>query len=448
MGKSLQIWNASATQINIYYLFVILSFFYFTIKYRNHLFLIYVILIFYTGLFSFLGKNIADLYKIIILGFSLYWIFKTNPIVLNRKTLPVIISFTLFTTAFFITAYVNNDYFTITFSQYSRYFVFVILFFVLRKYQNNSNFKIPLDRLIVEILLVQIVLSAIKILIMGGPREGLVGTITAQGGAAATSLPLLGFIFYWLLKKGKFSRKDWYYIFGLIFIGFAGGKRAIWFIMPVIIAAFIYYVPKHAIPIKYLISTLFIVPLIFYFGLRLSPSLNPDHKIWGSFDLQYTIDYVDYYNVGEFENDEAPKRGRVNSTLFVFQDLFTQDIAKTDWYGSGLRFMYASNFEEFSQMGFDITHKGSATGVYQTLIANGYMGVFTFLFFATSLILFTKHKGIRNVLLFLFLWEYLFYTGIILREYSLAFLLIYIIVFSKYEIPNQTNKKVVLKPSI
>lgn len=442
MGENLQIWATSASQINLYYIFVLLSFFYLIIKYKNNLFFVYVLLFFYTGLFSVFSKSIFDYYKIIITVFTIYWIYKLNPIKINSKSNLRIFSFILFSFAFLLTAYLNNDYFTISFSQYSRYFVFFGLFYLLIKVQQNSSLTNQLNKLIFEILLVQIVLSVIKIIIIGGPRESLVGSVSSQGGAPATTLPILGFIFVWIKNKGILNRKDWLFIIGLIFIGFAGAKRAVWFIMPFIIAAFMYYVPKVVLPKKYIIISLVLVPLIFYFGLRLSPTLNPDHKIWGKFDLQYALDYTEYYSLGDFDEGETPTRGRINSAMLVFEDLLLKEKESADWFGHGLRFMFASTFEEFSQMGFDISHKGSATGVYQTLIANGYLGVFTFLFFVISLIAFTRNKRVRNVLLFLFLWEYLFYTGIIMREYSVAFLFIYAITFAKS--PMEKGNKLIL----
>jgi len=430
MGGNLNIWATSAAQINLYFVFVLISFIYLLVKNRHSSFFIYILLFFYVGLFSVFSKSVFDLYKIVLTVLTVYWIYRLNPIKMQSKYFFVILSFIIFTFTFLFTAFINNDYFTISFSQYSRFFIFFVIFFIFIKVKADPELTNKLNRLIFDILFIQILLSIIKVLIIGGPRESLVGSITSQGGAAATSLPILGFIFLWIKNKGVLNRKDWFFIIGLIFIGFAGAKRAIWFIMPITIAAFMYYIPKKSIPTKYVIQILVLVPLVFYLGVRLSPTLNPDRKIWGRFDLQHTLDYAEYYSVGDFDEEETPTRGRVNSTTLVFEDLFTKKLEKEDWFGHGLRFIFASSFEEFKEMGFDISHKGSATGVYQTLIANGYLGIFSFLFFSLSLLFYNNVFRIRVVLLLLFLWEYLFYTGIMFRDYALAVLIIYAIVFS------------------
>jgi hypothetical protein len=277
--------------------------------------------------------------------------------------------------------------------------------------------------------------------------ESIVGSIASQGGANATVFPILGFMFLWLKNKGKFEAKDWLFTFGLAFIGFVSLKRAIWFIMPILMVLVLFYIPKQKIPLKVAILSLFFVPLVFYIGVRSNPTLNKEGTFGGSFDLNYVFDYAQNYMFGSKDNKQTGQ-GRGGATLMVYNKLVSGVVTEKDWLGYGLRFMYATDYAEFDEMEFGINGKGAATGFFQTFVSNGYVGIVATIFFVLSLLYKTKNKRLRNVLFGIFCWEYFFYTGIILRELSLSFLLIYIVLFSgtDYKVINKsirTNKIVV-----
>ena len=77
-----------------------------------------------------------------------------------------------------------------------------------------------------------------------------------------------------LKKDGLLKRIDWLLVIGLLFIGFESNKRAIWFIMPVIIALMVLYVPRIKVSTKIIFLSIVAVPLVFYLGVRLTPTLN------------------------------------------------------------------------------------------------------------------------------------------------------------------------------
>ena len=150
-----------------------------------------------------------------------------------------------------------------------------------------------------------------------GLNESVVGSIASQGGAIATSLPILGLFFIWYKRRGVFKRKDWIFIVGLIFIGFVSNKRAIWFIFPMMLALLMFYVPKRKIPLNTAIMSIVAIPFVFYLGVRLNPTLNREHKIWGSFNWNYTINYAGTYSFGEQETEEKGV-GRGGATLLLY----------------------------------------------------------------------------------------------------------------------------------
>jgi hypothetical protein len=272
-----------------------------------------------------------------------------------------------------------------------------------------------------------------------GLAESLVGSIGSQGGALATPLPIMAFMFLWLIRQGRLQSKDWWIILGFMFIGFVSLKRAIWFIMPIIFFLFVFYIPKRKIPNKILILSLFFVPLIFYLGVRYNPSLNKEGAIGGSFDPKYAVDYAQNYMFGAKDNKESGT-GRGGATLLLYNKLVRNEISSRDWFGYGLRYIYATDYEQFEEFNFGISTKGAATGVFQSYVSSGYIGILATFLFALSLLVKTRNRRLKYVIIGFFFWEYFFYTGIVLRENSLSFLLTYLILYSDKELA-VTNKK-------
>jgi hypothetical protein len=300
------------------------------------------------------------------------------------------------------------------------------------KYFNDNNLKDLLDKLIYDLLLIQILLTIAKFFIIG-LNESVVGSIASQGGAIATSLPILGVFFIWYKKNGVFERKDWVFIIGLMFIGFVSYKRAIWFILPMVLVLLMFYVPKRKIPGKMILISLVAIPLVFYLGVRLNPTLNKENKTWGSFEWDYAINYAKTYSFGE-EDSRDKGAGRGGATLLLFDNFLNGNLQGKDWIGYGLRFMYATDYAEFSELELGISGKGAATGVFQTFVSNGYIGIIATIWFAISMLIYTKNRRLRIVLISFFCWEYFFYTGIVFREPALSFLLIYIVLFSPMKV--------------
>jgi hypothetical protein len=421
------LWEDSGWKLKSYYLIVLVALIYILFKYRKHKFSILIILIFFNGLFAFYGKNLQNVYKIVLVMLTLYWLIRTDPFKYSNSN-TIIISFVFFTLTFLYTSFKNNDYFFIIFSQYSRYFILFSLFFILKKYCHIESFRQWLEKLIYDLLLIQVILSVAKFIIIG-LRESIVGSVGSQGGALATSLPMVGFMFLWLKEKGKLNNNDWFFTLGLAFIGFMSMKRAIWFTLPVLIAMLMFYVPKRKIPNKVVAFSLLIVPLFFYFGIRLNPFLNKEGKIWGSFDPEYAVNYAKVYSFGDKDQTEKGT-GRGGAALLLFENFVKFDFNKKDWMGYGLRFIYATDYDTFQELNLGINHLGSATGAFQTMVSNGYIGIIAFLWFVLSMLIKTNNKRLRIVILLFFFWEYFFYTGIVIRELSLSFLLIYVVLFS------------------
>lgn len=340
----------------------------------------------------------------------------------------VVIYFFLFSISFMLSSFINQDNLTLILNQYSKYFILFLLLFILKSHSDFRSlfFSEKIRRLVTDLIIVQGLLTILKLYLLG-LNESIVGSISYIGGASGTVFPVLGFIFLWGIKKGKLEKKDWVIVFLLLLVGYASMKRAIWFILPFVIFLFYYFVPKKRLS-KNFLYVIPILPLIFYLGVRINATLNPDNSFWGRFDLNYSLNYAKGYTFGE--GRETSKKGRGGATIQLVEKLFTLDYSQSDLIGMGLKPMYTTDYEEFDRLGFKIGHKGSATGVFQTYVTSGFIGVLFTLLFIASILKKIKNKRLRYVIIAIFCWEYFFYTGIIMRTQSLSFLLVYFIIYS------------------
>ena len=413
----------------LFYGVMLLSFVYSILKFRKSVFYIFIILLFYDGMFAYAGVEIWNIYKILLPLFAFYCFIKHGvPFRISGIEKLIILSFLLFSISFLFSSYLNGDYFNITFSQYSKYLNLLLTFFILKKIEVNSDSFEKVERLIFSLLIIQIILTVIKFYVWG-LRESVVGSINFTGGATATVLPVLGFIFIWLKRRGNLKNKDWLFVILLMFIGFVSLKRAVWFIMPVVIFLFSFYVSKRVIP-KIFLLAIPLIPLIFYFGVRLNPTLNKEGKTWGSYDLDFVINYTKDYTFGIEKGRQKKGYGRGGATILLVDNLVNKNLDNNALFGYGLTKMYTTDYEQFNDLNLGISMKGSAAGIFQSYVTDGYIGLFSTLLFSISLLMYVKDRRMRIALMIIFFWEYLFYTGIILRSQALSFLFIYIIVFS------------------
>lgn len=419
----------------VYFSFVIISFIYLMFKYHRSAESIFIILCFYSGLAAYLGKLIENPYKVILALLSVRFMFKYNILFAsNRNIFLIITTFIIFTIFFLISASLGNSYFVLTFSQYNKYFVpFVCLLIFYKISKNYPIIFTKLKSLIFNLIIIQVLLSILKLFILG-VQESIVGTVSYIGGGSATLLPVLGFIFIWLERKGELRRKDWILAILLLFIGFTSNKRAVWFIMPAIIFTFMVFVKRVRIKAQTILYIILLIPIITYIGIRLNPTLNKEHKYWGSFDPKFTYNYIMYYNFGANNGEQNNKlntgKGRGGVTMMLINKTFNNEqFSKEDWLGYGLTEMYTTDYGTFDDDKFGINSKGAITGIFQTYISTGYIGIISSLFYIFSTLFLIKEIRIRLVIIGLFIWEYFFYIGMLFNLQVISILLFFIIIY-------------------
>lgn len=282
-----------------------------------------------------------------------------------------------------------------------------------------------------KLIIIQIILSIFKMVILGGFLEGWVGSMTGvQGGGSGTSFPLLGLMWLALKTDMNFSRKDWFLAIGLLILGFAAGKRAVWIMFPILFCFLSMYVYRKSLVNK-AIAVLVIAPILFYLAVRISPSFNPDNKVWGTFDLEYAINYGLKYTAGIDENHANVQTGvgRLGALSWMLEQF--QQEGKNILFGRGNEYMtYVSKDDYFNAAYYGgIQGRGNITGIVSTFFTLGFIGiVFYFLFFICT---FLSNKSRFNYILFGVVFvDYLFYNAQTLNIMPLTMLALYLSFFS------------------
>ena len=428
--------------------FVIIALVYLLWKHRQNSLLIFLTLLFFPRVFIFVGKDIENLYKVTLLLMCIYTAWERQ--MWKRYSMIDQIYLCLFlvfsATFFYSTFFYSNDGWTIILSQYARYLEMFLLWFILKDAIYYRKQKDYLVRYLYEIVVVQIIISLFKLLIFRDQIEGLVGSFTISGGGIGTSFPIIGFYILYIYRKGVFTRIDWLIIVGLFFIGWTTGKRAVWFLLPFVIALFLTYVRGVKFN-KYMALGLFSIPLFIYFGARLTPTFNPEHKVWGSFDWEYMWDYANTYQFGEegiegqrdaladntqvmykdgmygMQNEQIEAYGRGNATIELVKLIFSpRRLTTQDIWGTGLSTFYSTTYEEFDKIPLTIHlgYKGAGTGFFQMYATIGIVGAILMTIFALIPYFRIRPRRFRWVMMGVFLYDYFMYNATTCRDTHLV----------------------------
>lgn len=441
-------------------IFVTMLLVYMLWKYRRDSLLVFLVMLFFPRVFIFMGKNVENLYKVSLLLMCLYTCWERK--VWKRYTtndLGYLLTFIVLSAAFFYsTLFYSHDSITIIFSQYARYLEIFLLWFLLKDAIFYRNQKDYLLKFLYEIVLVQVIISIFKLLVFQTQIEGLVGSFTIGGGGVGTSFPIIAFYIIYVYRGGQLQKMDWWLIVGLFLLGWTTGKRAVWLLLPMIIMLFFTYVKGIRFN-KYMALGLLAFPIMIYFGARLTPTLNPEHQVWGTFDLQHLWDYANTYQFGEEgiegqrENlnshqqlayvggklqgqDKIEAAGRGNSTIELFKLIFgPRSLTTQDIWGTGLSTFYSTTYEEFDKLPLTIhlSYKGAGTGFFQMYATIGVVGAILMTIFSLIPYFRIRHKRIKWVMMGFFLYDYFMYNATTCRDTYLVAMLFICIFSINYE---------------
>lgn len=287
-------------------------------------------------------------------------------------------------------------------------FLFYLFFLSLLNLDLPERTVRTVNGYVMAIFAFQIVPALIKFSRVGLQEGGGIGTVSVHAGEFSTTLPLFAISF--LLAFYYLSRDARYLLWILVFIvfGLLGAKRALVFYVPVVLM-FVYMIAPSgrreqvnvSSPVagfrakKGLVALLLISTITLYVGFKLMEALNPDQRVWGSFDLAFalTAAYKEETNVleegGYFEKDQgAPHSGdplatgRISSTAFSFRRLASEGIVPL-LLGSGPGLLTGSIFADANVFGTlrTLGIRYGMTGLVWFVNQVGVLGVLLFLVF-------------------------------------------------------------------
>jgi len=401
-----------------------------------------IIFMFSGGLFSdfssytFGSNELLNIYKSIVFIWSIL-LFLINLKSTNSFKKPLLF-LSLFVVYFFAVSFLfHDDNLPLVLSQLSKYispsFLTIALYEETRR---DSSRQIKLYSLFQRLILLQILMAIVKLLVLGSFMEGWVGTITGvRGGGAGTSLPLLGLFWLLLVSNMKINTKRIFFAIGLLFIGIMTGKRAVIILFPLLYIFLLLFVSsyyKKVRNIQYIIPISIIVVGMFYLGLRLIPSFNPENKVWGSFDVKYAYDYTLEYSTGidESGGDLQEGVGRVGGVLLFWNDIKSGVDIDRILFGLGNEYMAYADIDDYFNEDYylGITSRGSVTGVIYIYFTIGLIGVLLLLLFILSWYPIIKYKRFRYFLLFTVLFDLIFYNAQMIFSIPMFTFLLFIVI--------------------
>ena len=416
---------------------LLLSFLYLVcLKYQGKWNFLFIIFLFFAGLFQdisellFGNRLVVNAYQIGMLAWSLFLLPRTNfEEICSRHKITTIL-FVLYGVYFIFNSILHHDDLLIVISQYSKVFIPICFLFVLAK-MIEEDYHEKLFWLFWELVIFQIFFSVFKLVLLGGFIEGWVGSLSAiRGGACGTTLPLLGLFLFALKNDMKIRDKySLLYLIGLLIVGFAAGKRAVWLLFPILYFILSFYVYRHSLSNKLVVGIL-VLPVVVYAALRLSPTLNPDNKVGGRFDPEYTYNYVMKYSAGIDETHKETQQGvgRLGAVSWMNNRVASND--HISLFGKGVEYIAVADHDDYSNKKYyqGIKSRGSITGIVSTFMMQGIIGVILFVSFLVSLFLQNRSR-FGLVLMSTILFDYIFYNASMVNVMALFTLALFLCLY-------------------
>ena len=165
-----------------------------------------------------------------------------------------------------------------------------------------------------------------------------------------------------------------------------GGKRAIVYIFPVIVIfLLIIYNYRALFRIRILLPLSIGVFIVIYATVRFIPTLNPERKMGGSFDIPYVLQYTAEYNTATTRSMGAI--GRTSALEMAYKKISANGVQHI-FFGNGPGILTKTSIEKFDNRNvtkeqYDIGY--GVTALVFLLIQVGILGSLIYFSFLVSL---------------------------------------------------------------
>ncbi|PQJ77769.1 hypothetical protein [Polaribacter porphyrae] len=433
----------STLNIALYFSFVFLGMLYIFYKVGLSRVSLLLVLVFWEGFFDYLDtvtiSGLLSIYKICVVFYAVSISWKKRNRFKNKADLAVNFTFLLFTVSFWITYYFYGGVLLTILSQYLYKYAFL---WIAYHYLKDIIYNIPkreyVKNVLLNIIYVQIAVAVFKIILMGFKFEGLVGTMSYGGGGPAVVIPIMAMIFYWLIQNGKFTKKDWIVTGLILIIAIASGKRQPIIIFPAILF-FLFVFVARTLRLVGLLKYLIIALIVFYVGVRMTPTITPEKKVGGSFDISFVSNYIKSYYFGTDQarsllDKDSKGIGRGAALYLYFKpEMLTLESNKEILFGKGVYEVAIGKYGRFTAGGrsdYGIKHEGLIGEGGALIYTLGYMGSILLLVFVASIIFSIKNKKLAWIIFFYFLWDILLYYNQMIFFNSSGLIVLIIIFYS------------------
>lgn len=424
-------------QLYLYYGLIVITYVVFFRRTKYDKLTMILLLSFNMALVTFV--DVTDILGKLLVGAAVAWsLIHARMTSFRRIDLIVSMSFVAYSVTFFY-SYSRNDLPLVhALLQYYKYLIPCMLFLSLRysmRFKDGSRYYMSL---FISLIMLQVVFSIYKLIIMGF-RENIVGSIANAGGDAAVLVTVIGSMAYWVSKDCELKGSDYLFPILTLIIAAASDKRAIWMLFPMILVMFNWDKVKK-VKIKNIGIILIMIPLTVYVGFRLNPTLNPDRKLWGSFDLDYGLNYsLDYSGFSEDKLSQQRGEGRWGASLVIIQHYIGNVRNQDTLFGIGRdrngRVIWGN--VDVDEIG--LKRDGTMISfIGRSLLIDGLLGTVFYLVCYISMISTISNRRIRRVFMTVVVWDALLYSGI----FQMGVLSVWAIcLFSNYTIMNSLSIK-------
>jgi len=383
---------------------------------------LYWFLVFFGKAIQLLGLS-SSIYKV---GLPLIAISLFVDVLIKNKQFGIKIIYPYFgnVLAFIIIAFLSkiiSNMSSFSFIYFLIYTLLSYLYFLVVINDNNQERLKKISKFIIYMFLIQILGVIIKLFIIGPSEAKGFGTLAM--GSNSTTIPMFATVILFSLYIFNSQKKYLFLILMFVLFGISGGKRAIVLFIPLIIV--IVFLLKISLSklkitiknIKNVVFVIFLCIVIFYILARVTPSLNPEKKLWGRFDLKYTITYIDKYSFDKRKGHSEISRieGLVHFTKYVLNKDTSHFLL-----GDGAGKLVQSKYRQRSGQMLDEygVRYGGRMGFIWLLLQVGFLGVLIYLFLIFRMYLFVR-KNYRPhplylaflVLTFVFLIDTFIYSN-------------------------------------
>ena len=288
------------------------------------------ILAFFKGILELIGitetylQISIDILIVSIFLISLIFMIERRDIIVLGSKISII--FFLFIIVSFLLTDVTSLHLTLFLR---KFYIYIIFLYALMNIKFEEEEKEHLLKLLIILFLIQIPAAFIKLIVLGGTLEKIVGTMSVAEGSLATIMPLFGISYAISLYLHRKEIK--YIIFILLFmsIGLISNKLGILFyIFILFISLTLLYAKKMTNSflfniefLKNISKVILYLLIIFALFVSINPRANPEHKVGGSINIDYLIKFTQEYNSLKLKGSKVQGDGRGDAPLLAFKRL-------------------------------------------------------------------------------------------------------------------------------